>query len=182
MTQRQQWLTVLAIVAAVAAVVGTGAYVMRDELFPVGVGSRAPGFTARAVDGSSRVKTLADYRGKVVVLNVWATWCEPCIIEMPSFERLHRQISDTNLAIVAISIDDVVGADSVHRFARGLGVTFDVLLDSAHVIDRDYQITGYPETFIIARDGTIRKKRIGPENWASEPNLTLIRNLLAQGT
>lgn len=182
MTLRQQWLTVLAIVLTLFGVVGTGTYVMRDELFPVGVGSRAPNFQARTVDGSNRVRSLADYRGKVVVLNVWATWCKPCIYEMPSFERLHRLVADTNLVVVAVSIDDVVGADSVFRFARGLGVTFDILLDSTHAINRAYQVTGYPETFVIARDGVIRKKWIGPLDWASPANVALVRDLLAAGS
>ena len=179
MTSRQQWLTVLMIVTVMVGVVGTGAYVMREQLFPVGVGSRAPNFTARTVDGSNRVKTLDDFSGKVVVLNIWGTFCPPCIEEMPSFERLHRAVRDTSLAIVAVSIDDIVGADSVMKFARGLGVTFHVLHDSTHAIERAYQITGYPETFIIARDGTIRKKRIGPADWSSPDNVTLLRTLLA---
>ncbi|MGH7677706.1 MAG: peroxiredoxin family protein [Gemmatimonadaceae bacterium] len=182
MTLRQQWFVVLGVVVALAGVLGTGTYVLRDELFPIEVGSRAPDFTARTVDGSNRVKTLADYRGKVVVLNVWATWCPPCIEEMPSFERLHRQVPDTNLAIVAVSIDDVVGADSVSQFARGLGVTFDVLLDSVRAIDRAYQVRGYPETFIIARDGTIRRKWIGPADWSSPANVRLVRDLLKSGS
>jgi peroxiredoxin len=180
MTQRQQWVAVLAIVVLLVGAVGTGAYVLRAQLFPVEVGSRAPAFRARTVDGSNQVRSLDDYRGKVLVLNVWATWCPPCIVEMPSFERLRRQITDSNLKIVAVSIDDVVGADSVHSFARGLGVTFDILLDSTHAIDRDYQVTGYPETFVVARDGTIRKKWIGPADWSSAANVALVRDLLAQ--
>jgi cytochrome c biogenesis protein CcmG, thiol:disulfide interchange protein DsbE len=181
MTLRQQWLTVLAILLVLLGVVAAGTYVMRAELFPVNVGSVAPEFEARTVDGSNRVRTLADYKGKVVILNVWATWCAPCIYEMPSFERLHRQIADTNLAIIAVSIDDVVGVDSVFKFARGLGVTFEILHDSAHAIDRDYQVTGYPETFVIARDGTIRKKWIGPLDWSAPQNVRLVRDLLAAG-
>jgi peroxiredoxin len=114
------------------------------------------------------------------VLNVWATWCEPCKVEMPSFEQLHRQMTDTSLRIIAVSIDDYVGADSVRRYAKGLGLTFEVLLDSMHNIDRDYQVTGYPETFVIARDGTIRKKWIGPADWTSPANVALIKDLLAQ--
>jgi len=180
MTLRQQWLTVLGILLALFAMVGFGAYAMREELFPISVGSSAPDFQARTVDGSNRVRTFDDYRGKVVVLNIWATWCTPCIVEMPSFERLHREIADTNLKVVAVSIDAVVGADSVYKFARGLGVTFDILLDSMRAIDRAYQVTGYPETFVIARDGTIRKKRIGAENWASASNIALVRELLRQ--
>jgi peroxiredoxin len=178
MTARQQWLAVLGIVAALLGALGLGAYVMRDQLFPVDIGSRAPDFRARAVDGSGAVRTLADYRGKVVVLNIWATWCPPCIVEMPSFERLHRELADSNLKIVAVSIDDVVGMDSVRAYARNLGLTFEILLDSLHTIDRDYQATGYPETFVIARDGTIRKKWIGPADWASPANVTLLRDLL----
>jgi cytochrome c biogenesis protein CcmG/thiol:disulfide interchange protein DsbE len=178
MTLRQQWLAVLAIVLALLGALGTGAYVLRDELFPVEVGSRAPAFRARTVDGRNEVRSLDDYRGKVVVLNVWATWCTPCIVEMPSFERLHRQFPNSDLRIVAVSIDDVVGGDSVRAFARGLGVTFDVLLDSTRAINRDYQVTGYPETFVIARDGTIRKKWIGPADWSSAANVALVQDLL----
>lgn len=180
MTVRQQWALVLGIVLALLGAIGAGAYVMRDELFPIEVGSRAPSFVARTVDGSNTVRTLDDYRGKVVVLNIWATWCLPCIREMPTFERLHQAFRGSDLRIVAVSVDDVVGADSVRKYARGLGVTFDVLLDSTHAIDRVYQVTGYPETFVIAKDGTIRKKWIGEANWASEANMALIRGLLAQ--
>lgn len=178
MTARQQWLVVAGVVTLVALVVGTGAYTMRDQLFPVEVGSRAPDFRAATLDGSRTVRTLDDYRDKVVVLNVWATWCPPCIYEMPSFERLHKAVSDTNLRIVAISVDEFVGGDSVLAFARGLGVTFEILHDSSRTIDRAYQITGYPETFVIARDGTIRKKWIGPADWSSAENVALVQGLL----
>ena len=178
MTARQQWLVVAGVVTLVALVVGTGAYTMRDQLFPVEVGSRAPDFRAATLGGSRTVRTLDDYRDKVVVLNVWATWCPPCIYEMPSFERLHKAVSDTNLRIVAISVDEFVGGDSVLAFARGLGVTFEILHDSSRTIDRAYQITGYPETFVIARDGTIRKKWIGPADWSSAENVALVQGLL----
>lgn len=180
MTVRQQWLTVLAILLSLVGALGFGAWALRDELFPVEVGTRARAFEAREVEGAKAVRTFEDYRGKVVVLNIWATWCRPCIVEMPSFERLRQAIPDTNLKIVAVSIDDYVSADSVRTFARNLGVTFDILLDSLHRIDRDYQVTGYPETFVIARDGTIRKKWIGPADWSSAANVALIRDLLAQ--
>ena len=180
MTVRQQWMAVAAIAGALLIALGTCAYAVRDELFPVEVGSRAPAFAGRTVDGSNAVRTSDRYRGKVLVLNIWATWCEPCKVEMPSFEKLHRQMTDTNFRIVAVSIDDYVGADSVRRYAQGLGLTFDILLDSLHAIDRDYQVTGYPETFVIARDGTIRKKWIGPADWTSPANVALIKDLLSQ--
>lgn len=180
MTLRQQWLTVLAIIVGLAVLLGVGAFTMRDELFPVAVGSKAPNFSARTVDGSNAVRSLADYRGKVVVLNIWATWCAPCIYEMPSFARLRRAIADSNLAIVAVSIDEIVEADSVYAFAKNLGVNFDILLDSTATISREYQVTGYPETFVIATDGTIRKKWIGPLEWDSPANVALINGLLGK--
>jgi len=180
MTLRQQWMLVGVIVVVLIAALGVGMYSMRDQLFPVDVGSTAPAFRARTVDGTNVVRTLDDYHGKVVVLNIWATWCEPCKVEMPSFQQLHQQMTGSDLRIVAVSIDDAVGADSVRAYAKGMGLTFDILLDSTHTIDRDYQATGYPETFVIARDGTIRKKWIGPANWTSQANLTLFRDLLAQ--
>ena len=180
MTARQQWLVVLGIVLALLGAIGAGAYVMRDELNHLEPGSKAPSFTARTVDGTNGVRTLADYQGKVLVLNIWATWCLPCIREMPTFERLHRAFPNSDLRVVAVSVDDLVGADSVRRYADGLGVTFDILLDSTHAIDRIYQVTGYPQTFVIARDGTIRKMWIGEANWASADNMALIRGLLEQ--
>lgn len=180
MTLRQQWLTVLGIVVGLGVLLGVGAFTMRDQLFPVAVGSQAPDFAARALGGPPAVKTLADYRGKVIVLNIWATWCAPCIYEMPSFARLRKAVPDTALAIVAVSIDQFVGGDSVSAFARNLGVNFDVLLDSTTRIARDYQVTGYPETFVIAKDGTIRKKWIGPLEWDSPTNVALITGLLAR--
>jgi cytochrome c biogenesis protein CcmG, thiol:disulfide interchange protein DsbE len=180
MTLRQQWLTVLAIVAGLSVVLGVGTFALRDELFPVAVGSQAPDFAARSVDSARVVKTLGDYRGKVVVLNIWATWCAPCIYEMPSFARLRRAVPDSNLAIVAVSVDEVVGSDSVRAFTRNLGVNFEVLLDSTTRIARAYQVTGYPETFVIARDGTIRKKWIGPLEWDSPANVALINGLLGK--
>ena len=180
MTVRQQWIVVGAVVGGLLIALGTCAYAVRDELFPVEIGSRAPAFTANTVDGKNLVRSSDAYRNKVLVLNIWATWCEPCKVEMPSFERLHRLVQDTSFRIVAVSIDDYVGADSVQRYAHGLGLTFEILLDSLHRIDRDYQVTGYPETFVIARDGTIRKKWIGPADWTSPANLALVRDLLAQ--
>jgi peroxiredoxin len=180
MTARQQWIAATTIVVILLGSLGVCAFVMRDDLFPVEVGSRAPAFSARTIDGTGRLRTLADYKGKVLILNVWATWCGPCLVEMPSFERLHKMMPDTNLKIVAVSVDDVVGMDSVRSYARNVGMTFEVLLDSMHTIDRDYQVVAYPETFVIARDGTIRKKWIGPAEWTSPGNLALVRELLAQ--
>jgi cytochrome c biogenesis protein CcmG, thiol:disulfide interchange protein DsbE len=178
MTRRQQWALVLGIVLLLAVALGAGVHFLGDELFPVAVGSQAPDFKAVTVDGAKRTKTLGDYKGKVVLLNVWATWCEPCRVEMPSIERLHREFGPKGLAVVAVSVDDPGAESRIVDFTKELGLSFEVLHDPEQGITRSYQITGYPETFVIARDGTIRKKVIAAADWSSDANRALVRELL----
>ena len=182
MTARQQWSIVLGIVALLAVLLAAATHYLGDELFPVSVGSTAPPMEAMTLDGTKRTKTLADYKGKVVLLNVWATWCEPCKVEMPSIEKLHREFGPQGLAVVAVSVDDAGTEDHIREFVKELGLTFEILHDPSAVTSRNYQITGYPETFVIARDGTIRKKIIGAADWSSEANRALIRELLGAHT
>ena len=182
MTARQQWTIVLGIVALLAVLLAAATHYLGDELFPVSVGSAAPAMQATTVVGAKRTKTLADYKGKVVLLNVWATWCEPCRVEMPSIEKLHRTFGPQGLAVVAVSVDDAGMEERVRDFAKELGLTFEILHDPTRTTSTNYQITGYPETFIIARDGTIRKKVIGAADWSSEANRALIRELLGSVT
>lgn len=177
MTVRQQWVVVAAVVVVLGGVLVGGVTLFADDLFPVTVGSRAPDFRAKDLR-SQQVKTLADYRGQVVLLNVWATWCPPCIAEMPSMQALHSVYASRGLRIVAVSIDDYVSEDSIRAFARNLGVTFDILHDPTHAIERSYQTTGYPESFVIGRDGTIHKKWISAADWNSTANRTLVERLL----
>jgi cytochrome c biogenesis protein CcmG/thiol:disulfide interchange protein DsbE len=178
MTQRQQWGIVAGIVLLLAGVLAAGVHFLGDELFPVGVGSKAPPISGVTLDNEMRPKKLADYAGKVVLLNVWATWCEPCRVEMPSIEKLHKELGSKGLAVVAISVDDPGAEQRVRDYAKELGLTFEILHDPQQVTTRNYQITGYPETFIIARDGTIRRKMIGPDDWSSNANRALVRELL----
>jgi peroxiredoxin len=177
MTARQQW----SIVGVIVAVMGLGllaaSHYMKDELFPVTIGSTAPDFRAKVL-GESRYKTLADYKGQVVLLNVWATWCPPCQAELPSLQRLYQAYGDKGLKLVAVSIDDYVTEDSIRAFAKNFGITFEILHDSTHAIERIYQTTGYPESFVIGREGTIRKKWIGPDDWNSQGNQALVAQLL----
>jgi cytochrome c-type biogenesis protein len=180
MTARQQWVVVGAIVAVLAVGLGLASYFMKDELFPVTIGSEMPNFKAKVL-GENRFKSFdADYKGQVVLLNVWGTYCPPCIKEMPSLEQLHRAYKDSGLKIVAVSIDDVVNEDSVAAFARNLGVTFEILADPTHEIDKLLQITGYPETFVVGKEGTIRKKWISSDDWNSQGNRALIAQLLGR--
>jgi peroxiredoxin len=177
MTARQQWSVVGVIVAVMAIGLLAAAHYMKDELFPVTIGSTAPDFRAKVL-GESRYKTLADYKGQVVLLNVWATWCPPCQAEMPSLQRLYQAYGDKGLKLVAVSIDDYVTEDSIRAFAKNFGITFEILHDSTHAIERIYQTTGYPESFVIGPEGTIRKKWIGPDDWSSQGNRALVAQLL----
>jgi cytochrome c-type biogenesis protein len=182
MTARQQWLIVAAIVGVLAAGLGLASHFMSDDLFPVTIGSNVPNFRAKVM-GENRYKTFdADYKGHVVLLNVWGTFCPPCIVEMPSLEKLHKAYGDSGLKMVAVSIDDAVSEDSIAAFAKNLGVTFEILHDPTHEIEKVLQITGYPETFVIGKEGTIRKKWISSDDWDSQGNRALIAQLLGLQT
>ena len=181
MTARQQWGLVGVVVAALGVGLLAASHLMRDQLFPVTIGSNAPQFRAKVLQ-ANQYKTLADYKGQVVLLNIWATWCPPCRAELPSLERLHREYGPKGLRLVAVSIDDYVSEDSIRRFARNFGITFEILHDSAGGIERAYQTTGYPESFVIGPEGSIRKKWIGPDDWTSQGNRALIAQLLGLQT
>jgi len=176
MTTRAQWTVVLVVVAALALGAWAAVRFYGPEIFPVDVGSKAPQFHAHTLGGKQQV-SLSDYEGKVVLLNVWATWCGPCRVEMPSIENLYRTYGPQGLKVVAVSVDDV-GDDRIDEFRRELGLTFDVVHDSTFRIEKDYQITGYPSTFVIDKDGTIRKKWIGQADWNSGYNRALVATLL----
>ena len=178
MTMRQQWTLVLAIVLVLGLTLFMATRILGNELFPVTVGSSAPDFRARTLVPPVREKTLADYKGQVVLLNIWATWCGPCRIEMPSIERLHQAFGPRGLKVVAVSVDDPGTEERVRAFADSLRLTFEILHNPAGDIQQTYQTTGVPETFVIGPDGTIRKKFIGADNWSSPSNRALIASLL----
>jgi peroxiredoxin len=157
-----------------------GVRLFADDLYPVSVGSTAPNFRARDIH-SGAVHTMADYRGQVVLLNIWATWCEPCRIEMPSMEELYRAYAPRGLHIVAVSIDDGASEDSIRAYARNLGLTFEILHDPTHAIEKAYQTTGYPESFVIDRQGTIRRKWISAADWNAPSSRALFDELLGVG-
>jgi len=174
---RKQWLVVGAIVAVLAAALALGLK-LSPQIFPVEVGSRAPEFSAGTLAAGAS-KSLADYKGQVVLLNVWATWCAPCRVEMPSIEHLYQEFGPQGLKVVAVSIDEA-SPDVVREFVRERGLSFEILLNPSRSIERIYQTTGVPESFVLNREGVIVKKVIGATEWDSAVNRDLIRRLLAQ--
>jgi peroxiredoxin len=182
MTGRQQLAVGALVIGIVAAVAFSATHYLRHELFPIELGSKAPDFTATTLDSVPKQKSLADYRGQVLMLNVWATWCLPCRVEMPSIEALNKAYGPKGLKIVAISIDDPGTEATIRAFAKQYGLTFEILHDAKAKITEDYDISGYPETFIVGRDGVIRKKLMTATDWNSPDARALVERLLTERT
>jgi cytochrome c biogenesis protein CcmG, thiol:disulfide interchange protein DsbE len=130
---------------------------------PAQAGKPAPDFTV--ADGSTSIH-LANYRGKVVLLNFWATWCEPCIIELPSLLQLHHD--QPNLAILGVSIDE--DQDAYTRFLSRRNVDFTTVRDPGQTAAKLFHTEQWPETYVIDRQGVIRRKFIGAQDW-SDPEI-----------
>jgi cytochrome c biogenesis protein CcmG, thiol:disulfide interchange protein DsbE len=127
---------------------------------PARIGTTAPDFT---VQDSDRKITLSDYRGSIVVLNFWATWCPPCIDELPSLETLQQRMKDRGVKVLAISIDD---DDSVyHQFLKDNKVDLLSVRDGSKKSNNLYGTIKFPETYIIDQHGIIRRKFIGAVDW-----------------
>ena len=137
---------------------------------PAQTGKPAPDFVVS--DGTNSVH-LASYRGRVVVLNFWATWCAPCVQEMPALIALHHQMPD--LAILAISVDENEAA--YKRFLERQQVDLVTVRDPAQTAAKLYHTEGWPETYIIDRQGVIRRKVIGDPDWNNPEMRTFLKSL-----
>lgn len=128
------------------------------------IGQQAPGFEYPLLGGGRM--SLAGQQGKVVLINIWATWCAPCLEEMPDLQRLYARLKDEGVPfeILAVSID-ALGADAVERFVERFALTFPILLDPRGSVKRRYQTTGVPETFIVGPRGRVLQKIIGVRKW-----------------
>ncbi len=142
---------------------------------PLKPGLPAPNFTFSGLDG--KMVSLADYRGNVVLVNVWATWCPPCVDEMPSMEKLYQELKGENFEILAVSID-ALGTKAVAPFMKKYNLSFPALMDPDETIKTLYQTTGVPESFIINQAGILIKKIIGPRDWAKPEVIGFFRDLL----
>jgi len=136
----------------------------------------APDFTFP--DLNERYISLSDHKGKVVLVNIWATWCPPCVYEMPSMERLYKEFKGENFEILAVSID-TGGKDIVAPFMKKYKLTFPALLDPKGTIKTLYAVTGVPESYIIDKQGIIIEKIIGGRDWTT-PEIFRFFNSLIQ--
>jgi peroxiredoxin len=155
-------------------------WVQSSKYEPLTVGKTAPDF--QLVDMQDRDVRLSDYRGKVVFLNFWATWCKPCREEMPSMEVLFKNFEDQGLIVLAVSIDRVTTKKDIPPFIKSMNLSFPVLIDSWGKTDKPYKRMGVPETFIIDRQGVIREIVIGPRDWTLMDNLKTLTALLKNGS
>ena len=143
---------------------------------PLAVGKAAPDFSL--ADLNEKHYRLSDFRGKVVFLNFWATWCKPCREEMPSMEILNKNFEKDGLVILAVSIDRVTTTKDIPPFVKGMNLTFPVLVDSWGQTDKPYKRMGVPETFIIDQQGIIQEIVIGPRDWTRIDSLQVLTKLL----
>lgn len=175
-----------ALAAAALAGVLLAAWLNRERFAAVGVGSGAPEFRAFDLEGTP--KSLSDFDGRVVLLNIWATWCPPCKQEMPSLQRLYERMGGEEFEVVAVSVDARPGetdpfgrpGGDIRAFADSLGLTFTILHDPSGRIQDLYRTTGVPESFVIGRDGVIYKKVIGATEWDATEYQALVARLLGR--
>jgi peroxiredoxin len=139
---------------------------------PPQIGTSAPDFT---VQDSDRKVTLSQLHGQVVVLNFWATWCPPCVDEVPSLVRMQEQLKNKGVVVLGVSLDEDESA--YLKFLKDYGVNFLTVRDVNQKSNNLYGTFKFPETYIIDRNGTIRRKFIGDVNWTQPEILDYLSKL-----
>lgn len=175
----RQWRYVLMVVAGLAI----GAWALTKFAAPVDgaqIGDRAPEFRVQRVVEQDSIGLRTHYAGKVVLVNLWATWCGPCRKEMPSMEAAYVALKDRGFRIAAISLDEG-DSQPVRDFAAELGLTFDMLQDRSNNSQQVYQALGVPHSVLIDRDGKVRWVALGAEDWNSPALRERIEALLGDG-
>ncbi len=164
------------IVASITGLAYAGAFGIATSR--VSPGAPAPDFKAVTLDSTPVARTIADYRGQVVLLNLWATWCGPCEWEMPSLQALHNDFAPAGLKVVAVAVDDPGFEQRVRDFVARKKLTFEILSEGSGKIESDYEARGIPATYLIGRDGRILKRVAGASDWNSPANRALMTQLL----
>jgi len=139
-------------------------------------GQPAPAFTLGTLDGGRA--SLTDHRDKLVVLNFWATWCQPCVLEMPSLEALWQRYRARGLVVVGVSVDRGSPRSLLEPYVRNLKLTFPILLDPDSKTSNGWRVTALPATFIVRPGGDVTGMAVGAREWNSAAMQALIERLL----
>jgi thiol-disulfide isomerase/thioredoxin len=134
----------------------------------------------RLPDLEGRERQLDAYRGQVVLVNFWASWCTPCVTEMPSIQRLAEALRGKPFAVIGVNVAE--GQGRAQMAARQMGITFPVLLDEDSAVFNRWGATVLPTTFLLDRDGVVRYLGRGPLEWDGVEAMALIERLLARAT
>lgn len=151
---------------------------LSHNLTPVHDSTMASDFELMNMDEEK--KKLSDFRGKVVLLNFWATWCPPCIREMPSMERLHQQIDAEDFKVIAVN--QMESADDVFAFTGQLEVdpTFEILFDTSSKVSQAYAVRGLPTTYLIDKQGKVRYRAVGGREFNHPEVVQIIQQLIKE--
>ncbi len=126
----------------------------------VEVGSPVPAYSATSLGGDS--VSLAEHRGKVVLMNVWATWCHPCRDEIPELQAIHEKYQSRGLELIGVSVDTEGADETIREFMRDFKMTYPVWRDPGERVSAQFHIVGVPATFLIDRNGVLRWRKTGP--------------------
>ena len=143
---------------------------------PVVRGVMAPAFELPQLDVHDAKIALSSLSGRVVLINFWATWCEPCEREMPAMERLYQATSREEFELVAVAIDDK--EEDVRAFQERYRLSFPILLDLDQAVYGSYQTMGVPESLLVDREGRIVERYVGPREWDAVEYKDRIRELI----
>ena len=147
-----------------------------DGQRPIAAGQKAAGFKLTDLSGGS--VSMADLRGKVIFLNIWATWCAPCREEMPSMEKLYENLRNNKDFVMLAVSQDTGSREEVSAYVKKHGYHFDVLLDPQNAVAEAYKVSGVPETFIIDRSGRVVAHHAGAFDWSQPAIRDALEELL----
>lgn len=181
----RDWLVTGAFLAVIGGLIALG-WSNRERGVRLAVGEDAPALRLPRIDGGEA--TLAEYRGKVVLVNIWATWCSPCRLEMPSIQAVYEAYADEGLEVLAVAVDDDPGerqpdgriAGKVSEFVEQLGLTFPVAVDPTGGTERLFRTEYLPTTVLVDRQGRIRLHEVGGRFWDQQPYVDMIESLLKE--
>lgn len=180
MNRKQQGLSLWALAVVILLAVGVSAVLYLKQGAPrktVTAAKTLPDASFRDKDG--KVVSVSDFKGKVVLVNLWATWCPPCVAELPALDMLHARLRDKGFAVIAVSLDrgdmkvvtDFLDKRGVEHLAA--------YQDADRDISRKWEYGGIPASFLVARDGTLLERIDGPREWVSDEVLTKIERVVA---